>query len=169
MLIRPLLPEDREQALAAHGELAAEGFDFLLGYDDGDDWDAYLTLLADQELGERLGPRQVPHTFRVAVADGALVGRVSVRHALTGHLAVIGGHVGYAVRPGARRRGHAGRLLRSALDVAAGLGLSEVLVTCDDDNAASIRTIEAAGGLLEDTIDIMPGAAKRRYWIKTRS
>ena len=35
-----------------------------------------------------------------------------------------------------------------------------MLVTCDTDNTASRRTIEGAGGSLEDIRD-----GKRRYWI----
>jgi predicted acetyltransferase len=166
--LRPLRHSDRAEALAAHAELAAEGFDFLLGYDDGDDWDGYLELLAAQERGERLPRGSVPHTFRVADDGGTLVGRVSIRHELNAYLAAIGGHIGYAVRPGARRRGHAGRILREALEVAAGLGIPAALLTCDEDNVGSVRTIEAAGGVFEDAIELVPGVAKRRYWVETR-
>jgi predicted acetyltransferase len=35
-----------------------------------------------------------------------------------------------------------------------------VLVTCEETNVASARTIESQGGLLEDVRD-----GKRRYWI----
>ena len=40
-------------------------------------------------------------------------------------------------------------------------GIDRVLVTCDDDNVGSARTIESQGGVLED---IRRG--KRRYWIQ---
>ncbi len=40
------------------------------------------------------------------------------------------------------------------------LGLERVLVTCEDDNVASARTIERCGGVLEDVRQGM-----RRYWI----
>ena len=47
-------------------------------------------------------------------------------------------------------------------------GLTQVLVTCDDDNIGSIKTIEKAGGVLENVVDgpdlVKP---KRRYWIQT--
>jgi predicted acetyltransferase len=48
------------------------------------------------------------------------------------------------------------------------LGLDRVLVTCDDDNIGSIKTIEHNGGVLENVIsgpDV--GTPKRRYWIDT--
>jgi len=42
--------------------------------------------------------------------------------------------------------------------------LERVLVTCDDGNVASARTIEKAGGVLEDVRDTELGHT-RRYWI----
>jgi predicted acetyltransferase len=40
-----------------------------------------------------------------------------------------------------------------------------VLVTCDEDNLASIAVIERCGGVLEDVRPDPDGAPKRRYWI----
>ncbi|WP_372697264.1 GNAT family N-acetyltransferase [Arthrobacter sp. JSM 101049] len=163
--VRRLLPGDEAQARSAHAELAAEGFDFMLGYDDGEDFAAYLARLGREEHGQGLAPGYVPHTFLVAVAGGALVGRVSLRHELTPMLAAIGGHIGYGVRPAFRHRGHATALLRAGIRTAAGLGLKRVLVTCDDTNAASIAVIERCGGVYEDSVELLPGHAKLRYWI----
>jgi len=53
--------------------------------------------------------------------------------------------------------------LRS-LPEAQSLGLQRVLVTCDNTNLASARTIENAGGVLEDVLDTELGLT-RRYWI----
>jgi predicted acetyltransferase len=91
-----------------------------------------------------------------------VVGRISLRHELTPWLREVGGHVGYGVRPSARRRGHATRALALVLPVAAARGLDRVLVTCDLDNVASARVIEANGGVLEDV-----RGTKRRYWVPT--
>jgi predicted acetyltransferase len=43
-----------------------------------------------------------------------------------------------------------------------------VLVTCDDDNVGSIRTIEKNGGILEGVVRGPDEQPKRRYWIDTR-
>ena len=95
--------------------------------------------------------------------DGAqVVGRISLRHALTPWLLEVAGHVGYAVRPTARRRGIATRALALMLPVAAARGLDQVLVTCDETNLASRKVIEANGGVLEDVRN-----AKMRFWIPT--
>ena len=98
------------------------------------------------------------------MADGdEYLGQISLRHSLDNpFLAELGGHIGYAVRPGARRRGHATDALRAVLPVAARRGLDRVLVTCDLGNTASARTIEACGGVLEDE-----RSGKRRYWVTT--
>jgi len=97
-------------------------------------------------------PGRVPATFLLAEVDGAIVGRVSIRHELNDYLERFGGHIGYAVRPAHRRRGYGRAILRQSLDVARSVGLSRVLLTCDDTNAASVRIIESCGGLLEDVV-----------------
>ncbi|MFE6051391.1 GNAT family N-acetyltransferase [Kitasatospora sp. NPDC056446] len=96
-------------------------------------------------------------------ADGdELLGRIAIRHRLTPGLARVGGHIGYDVRPGARRRGHATAMLTAALPVAAGLGITEALLTCDESNTASRRVIEANGGRLDGA-----GGGKLRYLVPT--
>jgi predicted acetyltransferase len=92
---------------------------------------------------------------------------VSIRHALNALLEQVGGHIGYVVVPAFRRRGHATTMLRLALQIAhEELGIQRVLVTCDDDNIGSIRTIEKNGGVLENIV-VIDGSStpKRRYWI----
>jgi predicted acetyltransferase len=101
------------------------------------------------------------------VTDGAgaeeeVVGFLALRHTLTPWLLEEGGHIGYAVRPSRRGRGHASRALALAVRRSAELGLERVLLTCDEPNVASARTIERNGGVYEDTRN-----GKRRYWIAT--
>lgn len=90
------------------------------------------------------------------------LGRIALRHHLTPHLLEVGGHIGYDVRPSARRKGHATAMLRAVLPHVAALGITHALLTCDVDNGASRRVIEVNGGRLEDE-----RAGKLRFWLRT--
>ncbi|MCT4357600.1 GNAT family N-acetyltransferase [Streptomyces sp. Je 1-79] len=111
-----------------------------------------------------LAPGWVHATHWWVVEDGAYVGAIDLRHELNDFLLRAGGHIGYSIRPSARRRGLATWALGAVLPEARALGMDRVLVTCDEGNVASARTIERNGGVLEDTRDTEIGR-KRRYWI----
>lgn len=163
--LRPLRESDEAQARQAHAELAREDFTFLLDWDPGAPWSQYLQLLRQQRRG--LVPEgRVPATFLAVQVGGDLVGRVSIRHQLNDHLAAVGGHIGYAVRPGHRGRGYATAVLRQALVVARAEGVEQVLVTCEESNAASAAVITRCGGVLEDVYVDADGRRTRRYWIR---
>jgi predicted acetyltransferase len=104
----------------------------------------------------------VPSTTLWWVDGEEYLGRVALRHRLTPRLRDLGGHIGYDVRPSARRQGHATKMLAATLPVARELGIDPVLVTCDVDNIGSKKVIEANGGVLEDQRGI-----KLRYWVPT--
>jgi predicted acetyltransferase len=142
---------------------------FLHNYQEGMPFARYLDGLAEQEQGVNLAPDHVPSTFLFAFRGERIVGRVTIRHVLNNFLERFGGHIGYVVVPEFRRQGNATEMLRLAVRVAREqLGLRRVLVTCDDDNAGSIRTIEKNGGVLENIVSgPEPDKAKRRYWIDT--
>ncbi|WP_309234440.1 GNAT family N-acetyltransferase [Nocardia sp. XZ_19_385] len=78
-----------------------------------------------------------------------------------------GGPVGYGIRPSARRRGLATWALGRMLDEARVAGMDRVLIVCAADNAASAKTIERQGGMLEGIRDTEHGPA-RRYWVVLR-
>jgi len=113
----------------------------------------------------------VPCTYLWITEGLRYVGAIAFRHHLTPALLNSGGHIGYGVRPSDRRRGAASWALRellSRLAVQGELGGAlpdRVLLTCDDDNSASIRTIERCGGLLDDVRTGEDGRPFRRYWI----
>jgi predicted acetyltransferase len=162
-------PDEEDEFLRAHRATSPDVPSFLHYYDDGMSFARYLEVLADQERGVNLPANHVPETFLFAFKDRRIVGRVTIRHALNEVLARGGGHIGYVVVPEFRRQGCATEILRQALQIAGDrLGLARVLVTCDDDNRGSIRTIEKNGGILEGVVS---GAGlekpKRRYWIDT--
>jgi predicted acetyltransferase len=105
----------------------------------------------------------VPATELWWVDGDEFLGRIGVRHRLTAALLEGGGHIGYDVRPSARRRGHATAMLRQALVVAGALGIDRALITCDADNLGSRTVIERNGGVLDDQRGRM-----LRFWVAAR-
>ena len=127
-------------------------------------FEAFVRWLREQALEDSPRPEgYVPSTTLWWVDGAEYIGRLAIRHRLTARLLEAGGHLGYDVRPSARRRGHATAMLRAALPVAYDLGIEKALVTCNVDNVASIRVIEANGGVREDR-----RGNKFRYWMVTR-
>ena len=163
------VPRETEEAefLRAHRATSPSVRHFLHYYEEGMSFPRYIQVLAEHERGENLPANHVPSTFLFAFAGTRIVGRVSIRHSLNPDLERVGGHIGYVVVPEYRRRGYATAILRQSLKIAhQKLGLTRVLVTCDDDNVGSIKTIEKNGGVLEGIVIGPEGdKPKRRYWI----
>ena len=168
-LIRPA-EGYRETFLRGLREFQSEGLPWWIGGDlesVESDFAAFVAKkLAD---ASRRTETFVPATHLWAITDPehAFAGRISIRHELTDALRAFGGHIGYDTVPSFRGQGVATEMLRQALPVARSLGLSEVLLTCDDTNAASIRVIETNGGSLRDKKVLAPDAPPKRYYVIT--
>ncbi len=159
--------DEEDEFLRAHRATWPEIPYFLHYYREGMPFRRYLEVLAEQERGLNLPPNHVPSTFLFAFVGRRIIGRVSIRHSLNPFLERVGGHIGYVVVPEFRRRGFATGILRLSLQIArAKLGIRRVLVTCDEDNIGSVRTIEKNGGILENIVSGQDlEQPKRRYWI----
>jgi predicted acetyltransferase len=165
----PRISEEQE-LLRAHRATSPEWPTFLHYYEEGMPFPRYLEILEERSRGEHVPPDQVPSTFLFAFDGPRIVGRVTIRHWLNESLLRLGGHIGYVVVPEFRRRGYATEMLRQSLAILRQrFGLSRVLVTCDDNNVGSIRTIENNGGVLENVVTGPElEVPKRRYWIDVR-
>ncbi|PWU47810.1 GNAT family N-acetyltransferase [Micromonospora globispora] len=127
---------------------------------------AWVARLAEQsDPAKPLGAGRVHCTYRWIVEDDRVLGGIALRHELNHFLLQVGGHIGYGIRPSARRRGLATWALGRMLEEARVLGLDRVLVACEAGNVASAKTIERQGGVLEDVRDTELGTV-RRYWIE---
>jgi predicted acetyltransferase len=134
---------------------------------DHEDFGAFLAELTASSRGEGISERFVPHTTYWLVAGDEVVAVANLRHRLTPQLESDGGHIGYGVRPSARRRGYATAILRYALQVAKGRGIRRALVTCNKRNVGSARTIIANGGVLDSEEPLGPdGEVIQRYYIE---
>ena len=92
----------------------------------------------------------MPVSFLFAFNNlGEIVGRTSIRHRNDHNLIKYGGHIGYGVCPKYRKQGYATEILKeSLLFVKKNLpDLKRVLVTCDEGNIGSQKTIEEMEGL----------------------
>src|SRR5436309_5332828 len=153
VILRLPRADEEHEFLRAHRATSPEVPNFLHYYTEGMPFTTYLDVLAERARGEHLPPHHVPSTFLFAFVEARIVGRVSIRHSLNDFLERAGGHIGYVVVPEFRRRGYATTMLRLSVEIALDkLGINRILVTCDDDNVGSIRTIEKNGGVLENII-----------------
>jgi predicted acetyltransferase len=131
------------------------------------DFEAYVQERLRMAQREHVKLGFVPQSEFWLVDGDEYLGLLKLRHELIESLYVIGGHIGYEIRPSRRGEGHATRMLALGLLEAKRLGFERVLLTCDDDNVASYRVMEANSAKLQDIIEVT-GREKpvRRYWIE---
>ncbi|UBV41833.1 GNAT family N-acetyltransferase [Deinococcus taeanensis] len=132
------------------------------------DFPSFLAHLCRFAPGQPLPDGFVHSEYLWLVEGDTYLGRASVRHTLNDRLRQFGGHIGYEVRPSARRQGHATRILQLSLKRAHQLGIAQALLTCDADNTGSRRAIEKNAGVLEGEfrIDDHPKPFLR-FWVPT--
>ena len=85
--------------------------------------------------------------------DNRVIGIAELRHRINHPiLGTWGGHIGYSVRPSERRKGYGKIILRLILDACSKFGIHDVLLTCNEKNIASEKTIISVGGIYEKTV-----------------
>lgn len=105
--------------------------------------------------------------FLVRYTDDKIIGIINIRYNLNDWMLENCGHIGYSIRPSERRKGYNKINLYLALEKAKNINLNKVLLTADDNNIGSVKTILSLGGKLENKIfsyennNVLMG----RYWI----
>jgi predicted acetyltransferase len=126
---------------------------------------AWLARLAEQsEPAATTAVGRHRCTYRWIVEGDRVLGGIALRHGDDDYVRWAG-HIGYGIRPSARRRGLGTWALGRMLDEARALGLQRVLAVCAVDNAGSMGTIERCGGVFEGVGDTEFGPL-RRYWFE---
>jgi predicted acetyltransferase len=118
-----------------------------------DQFPDYLTRQREVANGINLDGKYVPQTTYWLTVGGRLVGMGKLRHYLNDNLRISGGHIGYAIRPSERGKGYGTIILKELLKKAKAKGISEVLLTVNEDNTPSRKVIEANNGLLEAAVN----------------
>ena len=142
------------------------GFGNINKYEDLHDWLKELELY---KIWDTVPEGRVPMVKYLGIreSDGKAIGIVSVHKSIEHPvLGLWGGHIGYSVRPTERRKGYATQMLNHALTLCSLLGLKEVMVTCNVDNIASEKVIQANKGVFERTVTVDDELTVKRYWIK---
>ena len=130
-----------------NNESRIQGSGSIDKYDDLNEW-----LKSINEIEKGKNEKLVPSTYYLILSDEEVVGTISMRHYLTKDLEEFGGHIGYSIKPSARRKGYATEALRLILELYKDR-YDEILIMCEDDNIASNKTILANGGILINQIE----------------
>ena len=143
----------------------------LTGHVKGMDWDGssepsvYFQDAQDMKDGKKLGELVPASNFWIINGD-EYVGRMSIRHVLNEWLRNYGGHIGYEIKKSARRQGFATKAMKLAIHYCKKeLDLTELLVTCSNDNKPSIKVIEKNHGILKETKPDQDDRLSRYYII----
>ena len=112
----------------------------------------------------------VPSTIFWLVNENEYLGIGIIRHHLTKSIEEYGGHIGYAIRRTKWNQGYGKLQLKLLLKEAYKLKINPALVTCDEENIASVKIIEENGGKLWDKLPTYSEGKNillHRYWVPT--
>ncbi len=79
------------------------------------------------------------------------IGKISIRIGHNYH-SYYNGNIGYEIDEAFRGHHYALEACKMVIPVAKEYGMTELYLTCDEDNIASYKTIEALGGVLKETV-----------------
>jgi len=165
----PVTVKDKEAVLAYKEEFLQHGdsMDGTSMLKDADSFESWYEDLQKNSSEETVAEGWVPASLFLAKDEGKLVGMIDIRHRFNDFLAEYGGHIGYSVRAGERRKGYATKMLALGLEECRKLGIEKVLITCLKDNIGSARVIENNGGVFERETSTDTETLKR-YWIELK-
>ena len=151
-LVRPTI-ELKEQALEYRNEHFINGEHIINGSELLDQTENYEEWLA--AVTANTNPKTVNKDwvvtdtfFAIRKSDDKIIGIIDLRHTLNDFLKDFG-NCGYSVRPSERRKGYATEMLHQIIGIAKRVGLSELHISVERANKASIHVIQNNGGVYE--------------------
>ncbi|MCG9579698.1 GNAT family N-acetyltransferase [Vibrio tubiashii] len=133
-----------------------------------EDFSMLLDRLSAYSRGEEV-PGFVAHSsFWLIDENDQVVGCSNLRHELNDGLLVLGGHIGYGIKPSERKKGYAKRILELTLPKAKSIGIDKALVTVSKANLGSVKAIKYNKAVLEAEKQV-PGqkGIVQYYWLNT--
>jgi predicted acetyltransferase len=137
----------------------------LRKFDEIEAWIRQCRLMEREETMPDKDWVEADQFMLVRGGERRILGMINFRHSLNGFLVEYGGHIGYGIRPSERRKGLAKAMLALCLEKCRERGLCDVLITCNEDNEASRRTILACGGKFERRV-ALDDKRLERYWME---
>lgn len=128
-------------------------------------FEEWLLTLEANSSEDTVKAGMVPSTTMLVYDDERLIGMIDMRHRLNDYLFNFGGHIGYSVRKSERKKGYASEMLKLALIEYKKHNVHKCLITCNENNIASAKTIIKNGGILENQIVDNDNTIINRYWI----
>lgn len=167
--------DDKESALLMLDEIKAVDaglpwqYSGLANLEEATSYEDWVKEKANEKNGIDLRDGYVPCTtlFLKRMSDNKVCGSISIRHELNEFLFNFGGHIGYSVTPSERGKGYGKLQLKMALEIAKDLGIEKCLITADETNTLSNKTIISEGGILENTV-MWNNEPLNRYWINLK-
>ncbi|MBO7573663.1 MAG: GNAT family N-acetyltransferase [Bacilli bacterium] len=134
---------------------------------DYSNFEKYLDEFKQEEINPQ--PGFVPATtyFALDKERDVIVGAIQIRHFLNEHLRNSGGHIGDGVRPSERRKGYATEMIHHALKICKEMGIDRMMISCNESNIGSKKSILNNGGIFERTVS-EDDEKLEIYWIDNK-
>ena len=129
---------------------------------DYEGWLKYREECKNIEPSEKLVPAG---EYFLVDETNRIIGMSNIRFCLNENLKKVGGHIGYPIRPSERGKGYNKINLYLALKVCKEKEIKDAILTADENNFASWKTMEALGGELVEKIKLDDGILERKYSI----
>lgn len=133
-----------------------------------EDFKLYIEKLKKIELGVGLPKGWVPSSsYWLIDSRCEVLGVIRIRHRVDNDYLKTIGHIGYEIKMTRRKKGNGSQILKMGLLEARKLGITNILITCDEKNIGSVRIIEKNKGKLKSSfIDEDTGEKVLQYIVE---